>query len=249
MKIVIFGGTSEGRELSRMLRDAGAEVSVCVVSEYGEEEQRRVSGVETLVGPLSAAEKQKLLQNAALCIDATHPYARHVTGSVREACRLAGTEYLRLLRPPSPGGGTHLVDTAEEAAVWLRQKEGNILLTTGAKELAAFRDLDPERLFPRVLPSRESIAACEAAHIPHRNIIAMQGPFSKELNTAIIRQYNIRFVVTKDGGVPGGYPEKAEAAKNTGAELIVLRRPEEMGLSMDEILNLCTTRLRAANID
>ena len=73
----------------------------------------------------------------------------------------------------------------------------------------------------------------------------MQGPFSKEMNTATIRQYKIRFLVSKDGGEAGGYAEKAAAAEETGAELIVLRRPEESGLGYDEVLNLCITRLRA----
>ena len=90
----------------------------------------------------------------------------------------------------------------------------------------------------------ESIAACEETGIPHRNIIAMQGPFSKEMNTATIRQYAIRFLVSKDGGEAGGFAEKAAAAKETGTELIVLRRPEENGLSFDEVLNRCMTRLR-----
>ena len=151
---------------------------------------------------------------------------------------------MRLLRAPSAGDGAVFVDTAKEAAALLREQEGNILLTTGAKELSAFCSLDPKRLFPRVLPSHEGIAACEAAGIPHRNIIAMQGPFSREINIAIIRQYGIRYVVTKDGGVPGGFPEKAEAAKETGTVLIVMRRQEESGFSKDEVLNLCMSRLR-----
>ena len=49
----------------------------------------------------------------------------------------------------------------------------------GAKELGAFAALEAQRLYARVLPSHEGIAACEAAGIPHRNIIAMQGPFSR----------------------------------------------------------------------
>ena len=77
-----------------------------------------------------------------------------------------------------------------------------------------------------------------------KQIIAMQGPFSKEMNTATIRQYAIRFLVSKDGGKAGGFAEKAAAAKETGTELIVLRRPEENGLSFDEVLNRCMTRLR-----
>ena len=57
----------------------------------------------------------------------------------------------------------------------------------------------------------------------------------------------IRYVVTKDGGAPGGFPEKLAAAKETGARLIVLRRPEEDGLRFDEVLRLCMKRLGAEN--
>ena len=247
MRIVIFGGTTEGRRLSALLAEAGAEVTVCVATEYGSEEQGTIPGVETRVGPLGEKEKQELLRGADLCVDATHPYARHVTASVKAACAEAGVPLLRLLRPESDTGGAVILPGAAEAAAYLAEREGRILLTTGAKELAAYASLDPERLIPRVLPSRESIAACEALGILHRNIVAMQGPFSRELNAAVIRQYGVRYLVTKDGGEPGGFPEKAAAAKETGTELIVLRRPEETGLGFDEVLNLCMTRLRAAN--
>ena len=87
-----------------------------------------------------------------------------------------------------------------------------------------------------MLPSHEGITACEAAGIPHRNIIAMQGPFSEELNAALLHQYRIAWLVTKDGGAAGGFPEKARAAERCGTKLIVLRRPEETGESMSEIL-------------
>lgn len=243
MKFVIFSGTTEGRELSRRLSEAGAQVTVCVATEYGSEEQGSTPGVEVRQGPLSREEKAELLSDAALCVDATHPYARNISRSVREACEAAEVQLLRLKRQESDLAGTILVESAAEAAAHLKTREGNVLLTTGAKELAAYSDLAPERLFPRVLPSMDSIAACEALGIPHRNIIAMQGPFSREMNTAMIRQYKIRSVVSKDGGAPGGFAEKAAAARETGAELIVIRRPEETGLSFDEVLNLCTTML------
>lgn len=248
MKIVVFGGTTEGRELSKLLAEAGAAVTVCVATEYGEEEQGTIPGVTTRIGPLSAEEKQALLRDAVLCVDATHPYASHVTGSVRAACEEAGVEYIRLLRPASDTEGAVVFDSAPEAAEWLREREGRVLLTTGAKELSAYACLDPDRLIPRVLPSHEALSACEALNIPHRNIIAMQGPFTAELNAATIRQYGVRYVVTKDGGGPGGFPEKARAAKETGAQLIVLRRPADSGLPFCEVLNLCKTRIRDANI-
>lgn len=244
MKFVVFSGTTEGRELSRLLDEAGAEVTVCVATEYGSEEQGSVPGVITRQGPLSPEEKAALLADAVLCVDATHPYARRISQSVKAACEAAGVTCLRLKRAESDLTGARVVESAGEAAAYLAAREGNILLTTGARELAAYAALDPNRLFPRVLPSVESIAACEALRIPHRNIIAMQGPFSREMNTAMIRQFDIRFLVSKDGGGPGGFAEKAAAAAETGAELIVLRRPEESGLGFDEVLNWCMTALQ-----
>ena len=116
---------------------------------------------------------------------------------------------------------------------------GNVLLATGAKELPAFAALDPARLYPRVLPTLAGITACEAAGIPHRNIIAMQGPFTLELNLALMQQFHIRYLVTKDGGSAGGFAEKAQAAAQSGATLVVLRRPEECGETAEEILQRC----------
>ena len=129
--------------------------------------------------------------------------------------------------------------TATHAAAFLAGCSGNVLLATGAKELAAFAALSPERLFPRVLPTREGIAACEAAGIPHKNIIAMQGPFSYALNCALMEQFSIRHLVTKDGGAVGGFAEKAQAAQDTGAQLIVVRRPAENGQTAAQILARC----------
>ena len=109
-----------------------------------------------------------------------------------------------MLRPESLlPAGSMVFASAAHAAGFLARTQGNVLLATGAKELSAFAVLEPERLFPRVLPTREGIAACEGADIPHKNIIAMQGPFSYALNRALMEQFAIRFLVTKDGGAAG----------------------------------------------
>ena len=117
-------------------------------------------------------------------------------------------------------------------------------MATGAKELAQFAAIPPERLYPRVLPTLESIAACEAANIPHRNIIAMQGPFSFALNQAMMEQFHIRWLVTKDGGAAGGFDEKAAAASAAGAQLVVIRRPPEQGETAEEVLKRCKEMIR-----
>mgnify|MGYP004567872479 CR=1 FL=1 len=240
MNVVVFSGTTEGRSFSRTLAALGAAVTVCVATELGAEEQGRADGITVRAGRLDAEGMAALLRGAALCVDATHPYAAEATRNIRAAAAAAGVEYHRLLRPASPlPAGSVVLGSAAQAAQYLAATQGNILLTTGAKELAAFAGLDAARLYPRVLPTVAGITACEGAGIPHRNIIAMQGPFTLELNLALMQQFHIRYLVTKDGGSAGGFAEKAQAAAQSGAALVVLRRPEECGETAEEILQRC----------
>ena len=244
MKVVVFSGTTEGRIFSKQLAALGAEVVVSVATPLGAEEQGEMSGIAIHCGRLKPAEMVKLLADADLCVDATHPYAVDATKNIRAACETAGIEYHRLLRPASPlPEESKVFATTAQAAEFLAQTEGNILLATGAKELSTFVGIDPVRLFPRVLPTVEGITACEKVNVPHKNIIAMQGPFSYELNVALIRQFDIRFLVTKDGGAAGGFAEKVQSAQDCGAQLVVICRPAEQGETADAILAHCKEML------
>ena len=137
MRVVLFSGTTEGRELSRRLAELGLEVTVSVATPLGQEEQGSAPGVTVRCGRLLPDEMAALLKGAALCIDATHPYAVEATKNIRAAAESAGVGYLRLLRPASPlPEGCLVFGSAGQAAEALSQKEGNLLLATGAKELA-----------------------------------------------------------------------------------------------------------------
>jgi precorrin-6x reductase len=244
MRIVIFSGTSDGRKLSGELLNMGAEVTVSVATEYGREELERVPGVSVRTGRLDADGMAELLRGADLCIDATHPYAADATRNIRSACEKAGVAYRRLKRETSSiPDGSIVADSADDAAKCLLNTEGNILITTGTKELESFAVLDRSRLYPRVLPAHDSLTACEKAGIPRRNVIAMQGPFSTNLNLALMEQFSIRWLVTKDGGVAGGFKEKAEAAEKCGVKLIVIRPPRDDGEDHDSILSYCRERM------
>lgn len=65
----------------------------------------------------------------------------------------------------------------------------------------------------------------------------MQGPFSRELNEAMIRQLDIKILITKASGSAGGFEEKLEAAESTGCTVIVVDRPvQEDGFTVKEVL-------------
>ena len=236
MSILIFGGTTEGRLLARELSRRGLPAWVSVATPLGAEELTGLPGITPLVGRKTEGEMAALLRGFSQCVDATHPYAAEVSANIRDACAETGVPLRRLLRDPGGSFTGIRVDSPEEAASFLAKQMGNILLAIGAKGLPAFSGLDSVRLYPRVLPVEESLAACRRAGIPTRNIIAMHGPFSRALNAAILEQYRIRWMVTKDGGAAGGFGEKLAAARDAGAELVVIGRPKETGDGQEDVL-------------
>lgn len=240
MKILIFGGTTEGRLLAQALSQRRLPATVSVATPLGAQELSGLSGITPLVGRRTAEEIAELLKDFDRCVDATHPYAVEASRNICAACLEAGVPLRRLLRAESSHREGHWVDSPVEAARWLAERSGNVLLAIGAKGLRAFESLERERLYPRILPVVESILACQEAGIPTRNIIALHGPFSQELNRAMLKQYHIRYLVTKDGGRAGGFEEKAAAAREAGAELVVIGRPPETGCTLEEILSWLT---------
>ena len=222
-----------------MLAAQGYEVTVSVATAVGQEAMNG-SSAHIVVGRKTAAALVSFVAEFDACIDATHPYAVEITDNLKKACRDTGVPYFRLLRGRSHEASkdAHVKEfaSAKEAAAYLNKKEGNILLTTGSKELSEYGMIESVRIFARVLPDVRSIEACADAGILRKNIIAMWGPFSEELNIALIRQFQIAFLVTKESGREGGYPEKLSAAKKAGCDVIVIRRPAEEGLALSEIL-------------
>ena len=59
---------------------------------------------------------------------------------------------------------------------------------------------------------------CEQLGFTGKNLLCMQGPFSVEMNYAIMKSYDISYMVTKDSGNIGGFLQKYNAAKNGWCE-------------------------------
>ncbi|MDD3192546.1 MAG: precorrin-6A reductase [Oscillospiraceae bacterium] len=237
--VLLFGGTTEGRALFDFCRQNGIPVTLSVATDYGTLGLQENKNAVIHAGRLEETEMEELLQSGqfSLVIDATHPYAKQVTANLRQACKAAKIPCLRLLREEGDQSGAMVFDSAQLAADFLAETEGNILLTTGSREISAFGALNREgsRVFARVLPVEESIGACRQAGICGRNLLCMQGPFSADFTYAILKEFQCRYLVTKNSGAPGGFSEKIEAARRAGAKVLVIRRPQEDGLSFEQV--------------
>ena len=241
-RILIFSGTTEGRELAEWLDSQGVMVHVRVATEYGAVVMEPSANIDVRVGSCGGAEGIAGVideLSIGIVVDATHPYALNITRHIREACERTGAEYIRLKRPDSEGDTDGVVrfDTLEDAVEYLKGTEGRILASTGSNELSLYTRIPDytERVVARVLSTVESVQKCAALGFEGRNLICAQGPFSEEMNVAMLKQVDARFMVTKDSGDAGGFVEKVRAARRAGATLVVINRPEDSGLDFRQV--------------
>ena len=244
--VLIYAGTTEGRSLAWKLAEKGIPSEVCVATEYGRQVMQSVEKkeyknlIKVRQGRLLPEQMRALVEEGdyLAVVDCTHPFATVVTENVRKSIEGMDIPYFRLSRDLKENVDLekismkrlcHFYDSAKECAEKVSEGEGMLLLTTGSKELELFCEKEElrRRLIVRVLPGRESMELCWKCGLEGKQIIAMQGPFTKEMNLATIRQYGITGLVTKESGKLGGVDEKLEAALEAEIECHVIRHPAQ----------------------
>lgn len=247
--LFLMAGTSDARELGVHLRDMGYPVIASVVTESAAQSLREV-GLSVRVGRLDAISMEQEIKkyNAEAVVDASHPFAREAHETAMATAQRLGVPYLRYERAGldfSGRQGIILADSYEQAADYAAELKGSVMLTTGAKTLGIFAHrllpIEDVRLVIRLLPRLENMQLCEQLGIAQKNIIAMQGPFSYELNQALYRHYQTTVMITKESGEVGAVDEKIQAAVDLGISIIVIGRPNvEYGNSYSSVDEITT---------
>ena len=232
--ILLLAGTGDARVLAARLKEEGYPLLATVVTENAASNLRG-DGHEVIVRRLTSADIADLLnqQNFDVVVDATHPFAELASRNALEGAKIAGVPYIRFEREeaaylddPNLIFAVDYVQAAEIAAGF----GGVIMLTTGSKTLEIFaqrlRGLENTTLIARMLPREDNMQKCAALGIPQKNIVAMQGPFSKELNHALYDHYQVDVMITKESGKQGSVDEKVQAALERGIKTIIITRPK-----------------------
>lgn len=245
-KILIYSGTTEGRNLAALLANANLPADVSVATEYGRQVMEESKLVHVLEGRMTESDMRALYEKEdyLAVVDATHPFATVVTDTIRKSLVGYDIPYLRLARGvefTNEGGAISSVASVEEAVEQLKKMDGRILLTTGSKDLASFCKDEAlrERLVVRVLPGLESIKLCYDQGLEGKQIIAMQGPFSKEMNLAQIREYQLSAMVTKESGTTGGVDQKLMACEEAGIPCIMIHKPSYDAVEELDMQQVC----------
>ncbi len=235
-RVAVFAGTSEGRKLCEFLAARGVHVTAVVATEYGSLVMPEMPNLIIKEGRLSIDKINELIKDYDFVIDATHPYAEVISANIKVAVETRNIRYLRVVRPSLEYKNVIECADISEACSYLNKTTGNVLVTTGSKELIPYTTIKDyrQRLYVRVLPAVEAISECYRLGFNASNIICMQGPFSEKMNKAMLEQTDARFLVTKDTGKSGGFSEKLSAAKELGIQVVLIGRPcREEGLNLE----------------
>jgi len=239
--VLVIGGTSDARAICQQLDAAQVSYTLSVATPTGEQLAGTLRGA-VRCGRLDWDEMVAWLKSGQTrwVIDASHPYAEVVSRNIQRACEQAGVLLSRYQRPEQLAGLTHpllhYVHSIGEACEVARPLGSRILLTTGSKDLAAWRAGLPEKvLMARVLPVAEVMRQCAELGFGVGEIFALCGPFSAEFNAAFYRQCRADVVITKASGAEGGYQEKVQPCLDAGIPCIVIARPAP-AVTGDELL-------------
>ncbi len=225
--ILIMGGTSDANIIGEELKKIeGIYTITTTTTNYGSELAK-----EHFNKVISRQDRQETLKdiiksnNISIIIDATHPFAVNATKRALQVSEELNIPYIRYERPQKIYDDAIYVKDFEEASKKaLELSKKNIMYMAGIKNLKNVSEIiGKDRLIARVLP----VSVNTALNIlPSKNIIGMQGTFSKELNRYLIKDYNCDVIITKDSGDSGGLNEKILGAIEADANPIIVERPK-----------------------
>ncbi|MGG1575195.1 precorrin-6A reductase [Fictibacillus sp. NRS-1165] len=246
--ILFLAGTSDARELALTIKAAGYPLLATVVTENAARELKE-HGLDVHTGRLDQEEFGTFIEKHKITavVDASHPFAEEASKNAMAGAKSKGVLYIRYERDTQSYHDNNLLlaDTYEEAADQAARIGGVVMLTTGSKTLQTFTekllDLPDTTLIARMLPRKDNMEKCEELGLKQKNIVAIQGPFSRDFNKALFQQFNVTVMVTKESGKQGAVDEKVEAALEMGIQVVMIKRPkityENRYSNFEEIVN------------
>ena len=228
--IWVIGGTKDSRDFLEKFLKYESNIIVSTATEYG------AKLIENLPVKTSSEkmDKEAMLKfvdynKITNAIDISHPYAFEVSKNAMKVAEEKNIKYFRFEREKVdilPKKYKNF-EEIENLIKYIENLEGNILVTLGSNNVPLFKDLkNLPNIYFRILSRWDMVKRCEDNNILPKNIIAMQGPFTENMNIAMMEQFNIKYLITKKAGDTGGEREKVSACDKLDVEIIYLDKKE-----------------------
>lgn len=248
MRILLLGGTKDATNIIEFIKDNyDTYILTTTTTEYGAKLARESGSDDTIARPLPKDDLIETIRdyNIDFLIDATHPFAEHITQTIVGIASELKMPFIRFERPTTnleniDTSRIHNVKSFDEAGKLIQSQfnQGNVLHFAGANTMADIVKYVPvEKFYPRILKVASSIEKCEELGINENHIIPMTGAATTDENIELIEKYDACVMITKESGEIGGVIEKIEAANQTEIAIIMIKRPEISELNKNDIVS------------
>ena len=248
MRILLLGGTKDSTNIIEHVKNNyDAYILTTTTTEYGAKLAKESGSDEVIARPLPKDELTGIIkkENIDLLIDATHPFAAHITQTSVSIANELKMPFIRFERPITnleniDTSHIHYVNSFDEAGKLIENEfvEGNVLHFAGANTMGeVLKHVSVDRFYPRILKVESSIEKCEMLGVDPSHIIPMNGAASLDENLELIERYDASVMITKESGEIGGVVEKIQAANEKDIAVIMIQRPEIDDLNKNDIVS------------
>lgn len=248
LRIFLMGGTKESINLIKYIkRTFDSYILTTTTTEYGAKLALDGGSDETIAKPLLKDEIISILKDSDfnIFIDATHPYASHVTRTAMETSKICKIPYIRFERPTLnfeniDNKNIYHVNSFEDAGKLIEKKWSklNILHLAGSNTMKdVLKYVSPKYFYPRVLNVKSSVKKCEELNIPKNHVVLMNSVSTEEENKKLIDETNAKVIITKESGETGGVLSKINAANKKNIAIIMVDRPKIKNLDKEIVVS------------
>ncbi len=237
MKIFLLGGTKDSTNIIEFIKkNYDAHILTTTTTEYGAKLAREGGSDDTIARPLLKDEITEIIIDGKfdILIDATHPFAEHITQTSAIIAKELKIPYIRFERPITnleniDTSRIHYVNSFTDAGKLIEDEfpKGNVLHFAGANTMEdVLKYVSCERFYPRILKVPSSLEKCKELNVNPNHIIPMTGAASADENIELIEKYDASVMITKESGEIGGVIDKIDAANKKDIAVIMIQRPE-----------------------
>ena len=248
MRILLLGGTKDSINIIQHIKkNYEYYILTTTTTEYGAKLANEGGSDDTIARPLPKEELIETIKdyNIDILIDATHPFAEHITKTSVSIANELKIPFIRFERPTTDlknidTSNIHYVNSFDEAGKLIANdfSKGNVLHFAGANTMEdVLKYVSPERFYPRILKVDSSLEKCEKLNVNPDHIIPMTGAASIEENIELIEKYDATVMITKESGEVGGVVEKIKAANQKDVAIIMIQRPKIDELNKNDIVS------------
>lgn len=224
-RVLILGGTQEAVALASALAVQRPDVAFVTSLAGRTQAPTPVQGPVRSGGFGGVALMRDYIreEDFSTVIDATHPFATQISAHAAKACTDIGLPRLVLHRAPwRPSQGDRWIDVPDmPAAASLIPEYGHrVFLSTGPRAVAAFSEIRGAWFLVRMVdaPDAPLPLACG-------DILLGRGPFDTAAERALMTDYRIDLLITRNSGGTGA-SAKLKAARVLELPVIMVARPK-----------------------